>query len=332
MIRQPAARPDRSQSELHVVLGAHGAVGSALVRALLARGTPVRAVVRDAGRPLPEGVERVICDARDAAGLSAACVGAAVVHHAVNVPYPEWDAVMLPVTRAAIRAAAAAGAVLTLPGNVYGYGPLPPDGVADDHPLAATTRKGRLRNALEAELWAAHQAGQVSVVVARMPDFYGPGVRHKGAAMLFDTLRAGKPAAWIGGPDLHHQFIYIDDAAQALIALAETPDTHGRAWHVAGPPALTVRAFVGLAAEAAGAPARIRVLPGWAVKALGLFSPMLREVGEMLYLWQAPQIVLQADFQARFPGFAFTPHAQGTAYTVAWWQAQADGGRDAAAA
>jgi uncharacterized protein YbjT (DUF2867 family) len=77
---------------MHLVLGATGAFGGAVTRALLARSLPVRALLRDpsAARDLPDAVERVQGDARDLAALRAAATGCASIVHGANVPYARW--------------------------------------------------------------------------------------------------------------------------------------------------------------------------------------------------------------------------------------------------
>ncbi|MEJ2503990.1 MAG: NAD-dependent epimerase/dehydratase family protein, partial [Gemmatimonadota bacterium] len=80
-------------NEIHVVLGAGGGAGGAVVRALADGGRAVRAVTRSGGR-FPDGVEDVRADARDAGAVVRACAGAGVVYHCVNVPYAEWEALL----------------------------------------------------------------------------------------------------------------------------------------------------------------------------------------------------------------------------------------------
>lgn len=60
---------------MYLVTGATGNVGSALVRALLDAGAPVRALVRDAERELPADVERAVGDLNRPESLTAALEG-----------------------------------------------------------------------------------------------------------------------------------------------------------------------------------------------------------------------------------------------------------------
>jgi hypothetical protein len=52
----------------------------------------------------------------------------------------------------------------------------------------------------------------------------------------------------------------------------------------------------------------------------GLFSPMIREVGEVLYEFQAPYVVDWSKFGQSFGPFAPTPRAEAVARTVAWFR------------
>jgi NAD(P)-dependent dehydrogenase (short-subunit alcohol dehydrogenase family) len=70
--------------QLHVVLGATGGAGGALVRELAGRGHRVRAVSRKPAAALPEGVEQLTADAADPAQTRTACQGATVVYHCVQ--------------------------------------------------------------------------------------------------------------------------------------------------------------------------------------------------------------------------------------------------------
>ena len=74
--------------ELHVVLGASGGTGSALVEELIRRGHRVRAVSRGGGAP--EGAEGMKADVSTPDGATAATAGAAVVYHAAQPAYTKW--------------------------------------------------------------------------------------------------------------------------------------------------------------------------------------------------------------------------------------------------
>ncbi|HVP37873.1 MAG TPA: NAD-dependent epimerase/dehydratase family protein [Candidatus Saccharimonadales bacterium] len=319
--------------DLHVVLGATGSLGAALVRHLGLAGRPVRAVARDAQRArallagrVPAGaaaqVEFEAADATDRAATVHACRSAGVVHLCVNAPYPQWPQVMPAAVESALAGAREAGARLVFPGNVYGYGRFQKVPASEDHPRAATTTKGRLRNTLERWLSEADRAGEVRVAIARMPDFFGPNVVHAGIAPIFEAALAGRRARWLGRLDVPHDMLFIDDAAAACALLAGSDRAFGRVWHVPGAGPVTGRQFIGIVFAAAGARPRAGALGRPMVRLAALFSPLVREVVEMLYLWEEPQVLDGSRFAAAFPEFRFTPHEEAARRTLEWFRAR----------
>ena len=123
----------------------------------------------------------------------------------------------------------------------------------------------------------------------------------------------------IGRADQPHSFTYVPDLAAAMIAAADRPQVWNRVWHAPTGPALTQREMAGAFAKAAGARApRVTAVPGWALKAIGVFSPDMRELAETLYQFQRPFVMDSAASQAAL-GLAPTPLHEAAAATVAWW-------------
>jgi nucleoside-diphosphate-sugar epimerase len=156
---------------LHVVFGATGGIGRALVDELVGRGSRVRAVSR--GGVAVGGGEPFAADALQPDAATAAASGATVVYHCVNPGYTQWPKLLPPVSRSILRAAEDAGAKLVYADNLYAYGSVR-GLLREDLPAAATGRKGRARVAVAAELLAAHREGRVRVAIGRASDYYGP--------------------------------------------------------------------------------------------------------------------------------------------------------------
>jgi len=76
-----------AESDPHVVLGASGAIGGAVVRELASQGHRVRAVSRGGGGPEVPGVKIHRGDITSAGGAKAACEGAHVVYHCATPAY-----------------------------------------------------------------------------------------------------------------------------------------------------------------------------------------------------------------------------------------------------
>lgn len=69
---------------------------------------------------------------------------------------------------------------------------------------------------------------------------------------------------------------------------------------------------------AAGHPPRARAAGRGMVRALGLFSPLLRELVEMMYLFETPVILDDAKLRAVLPDVRHTPYDEGIRATIAW--------------
>lgn len=306
-------------SQLHVVFGA-GSLGSAVQRALLAGGHKVRAVSRSGRGALP-GAEVHRADASDPAQARTACAGAAAVYNCAAPPYTDWPRLYPALQKGLVEGAAAAGAVLVSAENVYVYGRV--DGpMTEDTPMSPCSRKGELRARMHEELMAAHRAGTVRVAVGRGPDYYGPEavVTTVYGERVFYSALAGKPADIFGDPDARHTWAYVDDFARGLVTLGTRPEAVGKAWHLPCPPPLKQRDMIDLIYRAAGHPPKLRAMPGFMLKMLGWFIPIMRELAEMEYQWRMDYDFRCDRFLAAFGG-GFVPHEQGVRQTLAWFKA-----------
>lgn len=311
-------------SDLHVVLGASGGTGSALVRELVARGHRVRAVNRRGDADVPDGVERLAADVSTPAGALAATADAAVVYHAAQPDHTRWPTDFPPMNDAIIDGAAAAGAKLVFADNLYMYGP---DSLADGHPLTETTPqhardpKGRTRVLLARRLLDAHESDRLRVAIGRSSDYYGPrGTGTLAGDTVMPAVVAGRTARWPGPLDVVHTWHYLPDMARALVTLGERDDADGRAWHLPAAEPLTARQLLELAFVAAGHPSRISRIPNPALRAAALFVPTVRELRAISYQLERPFVVDATQFQHAFGPFTPTPHDRALAETVDWFR------------
>jgi nucleoside-diphosphate-sugar epimerase len=312
-----------ADDQLHVVVGANGGAGGALVRELAGRGHRVRAVSRRPAAALPEGVERLAADAADPAQMATACQGAAVVYHCAQPPYERWAAQFPPLTASIAQAAAAAGARLVYADNLYAYGPVAGP-LTEDLPALATTRKGRVRALMAERLLAAHRSGTLQVAIGRSSDYYGPGGANSAVGdILFGAATAGRPARWLGSLDVPHSLNYLRDVARALLTLAARPEAPGEVWHLPAAEPLTGRRFVELIAVALGRPVKVTATSRLALRIAGVFDPRARESAELFYQWESPFVLDASKFQRAFGPFDPIPHQQAVATTVAWFRERA---------
>jgi nucleoside-diphosphate-sugar epimerase len=312
-------REERVMTELHVVLGAGGGVGGALVEELVAQGRQVRAVSRSGGPRA--GAETRAADVGTPDGAATAVEGASVVYHAAQSPYTDWSPFPA-MTRTIAEAAGAAGAKLVLADNLYMYGPV--DGpLREDSPMRPTSTKGQIRLEMAEQLLSMHRAGTVRVTLGRASDYYGPGGTNSSLGeQLFGPAVRGKKVRWLGDPDVPHTEHYLGDIARGLIVLGTRDEADGEVWHLPAAPATTGRAFVELISRAAGHPVAFTPTSRGMVRLAGVFVPVVRAIHEVMYQWEAPFTIDASRFQATFGPFATTPHEEAVAATVAWFREQ----------
>ena len=250
---------------VHVVFGATGAIGSAVVTELVRAGRDVRAVSR--GGQAPDGAQGVAADVSDPAQTARAAAGASVIYHCASPPYTQWPELFPALTRSILDAAESSGAKLVFADNLYAYGPV--DGpLREDLPAVAHGRKGQIRVEMAAQLLAAHRNGRARVVIGRASDYYGPhGIGSTAGETVFGRILAGKKPQWTGRLDQPHTFHYLPDIARGLLVLADRREADGQVWHLPAAGPLTAQQFFDMIAtgrRAAGTGPRQRRQPGTA--------------------------------------------------------------------
>jgi nucleoside-diphosphate-sugar epimerase len=307
---------------LHVVFGATGAIGSAVIGELVRAGRSVRAVSRS-GRA-PNGAQSEAADAADPPQAAAAAAGASVVYHCASPPYTKWPELFPALTRSILGAAESSGAKLVFADNLYAYGPV--DGpLREDLPALAHGRKGRVRAGMAAELLGAHRAGRVRVAIGRASDYYGPhGTGSVAGETVFGRILAGKKPQWPVRLDQPHTFQYLPDIARGLLVLADRREAEGQVWHLPAAEPLTAQQFLDMVAQAAGRPVPVHasVASPALLAVAGMFSPLLREMRETTYQFRAPFVIDASKFDTAFGRLEPTPHRDAVAQTVTWYRSR----------
>ena len=314
---------------LHVVLGAGGGTGGAIVRELVGQGRRVRAVTRRGnaaasyGSLPPASFEDVAADVTEREQLRRALEGAAVVYHCAQPAYTRWPQEFPAMTRGIMAATAAAGSKLVFADNLYMYGPV--DGpMTEETPPVAQTKKGKVRAAMAEELMAAHRDGMLRLVIGRSSDYFGPGGLNSAMGeRFFKALLAGKDTQWFADLDQPHTMNYLPDMARALVLLGERPEADGQVWHTPAAGALTGRRYIDMAARSAGTHAKPAVLRLRTVRLLGIFMSVPREFPEIMYQYRQPFVSDSSKFEAAFGPFAVTPHEDALRTTLEWYRGRA---------
>lgn len=308
-----------------LVTGAGGGLGSNVVEAARAGGIEVRALVRSRARaPDVAGVQWLEGDARDVGTLERAARGCDALFHMVNVNFADdWIATTAALLEAALAACARTGARLVFPANVWVFGRgRRGERVAEGHPHAPCSRKGRARQRNEERI----QASGARFVMLRLPEFYGPHVGTLTGPPLQRIAQGGR-ATWFGPDDVEVEFVYMPDAARALLAVGLADGVDGEVFHLPGhlpgSAAITPRAFLEVAREVAGG-GELRFVPAAFVRAASLVSAQARQFADILHLWTHPVLLAGSKLAARFPELRTTSYRDGIAATIAWHRAHPD--------
>jgi nucleoside-diphosphate-sugar epimerase len=310
-----------NDNQLHVVLGAGGGLGRAVVQALVKQNQRVRAVSRSAIGHLNFGrqVEVMQADVADPYQMIAICEGASVIYHCTNAPYPEWEEALPPMMRGVIAGAESSGAKVVYGDNLYMYGPVT-GLITPDLPSKATGKKGRVRATIAADLMQAHQSGKIRATIGRASDFFGPGVLNSSMGeVIFQALVEGKTLNLIGDLDVPHTYTFVEDFAQGLVMLGDREEALGEIWHIPSAETLTTRQFLDLIAAEAKQNPKLRVASPLMLSLLGWFSPMMQELKEISYEFEQPFVVDHRKYEAVF-GRQTTPHREAIRKTIAWFR------------
>jgi len=296
---------------LTTILGAGGAIGDQLARTLATTDQPIRLVARNP-KPFP-GAELVAADLADRDQTIRAVAGSSVVHLLIGLKYDlaVWQELWPRIMANTIEACKRAQARLVFFDNVYMYGKVNGP-MTEDTPYHPSSKKGEIRARIATSLMDETKAGNLTALIARAADFYGPAIKTGVPNVLvFEPFSQRSTASWLVNADVPHSLTFTPDAARACAMLAGRDSAWNQVWHVPttpNPP--TGRQFIEMAAKEFGVPAKFRVLNRPILRIAGLFKPEIRESYEMLYQSDSPYLFDSSKFAREF-GFAGTPYAEG---------------------
>lgn len=328
-----------------LILGATGGFGSALTTQMAASGWQVRALRRRAIEQPEDDVESANASAKestnnnvdwfvgnldDPSSLVSAAAGVDLIVHSINVPYPQWDPLMVNYTRTIIDLARDNQAHLLFVGNIYNAG-IPEDGVINEHTAHAPLNdKGEIRARLEDMIEAASRSG-VGTTIMRFGDFFGPGIPSDNWFDICTKSILKSKLSMAGSPEMPHTWAYLPDAVAATERVAtirvatEAQATSSTVapelpTHMVLPFAGHVFSFSQLKTvieDLTGNIVKASPLPWTLFKLLGYVWPKMKDVVAMRYLWNH-DIQMDGSALAELLGSqpAHTPLAQAVLATV----------------
>jgi len=307
---------ESAEVELQTILGANGQIAVELARELHRAYTEELRLVSRNPRKVSESDVVIRADLLDASQTAAAVEGSDIVYFTAGLPAKTelWEAQFPTMLRNALDAARTAGAKFVYFDNTYMY---PQDDriQTEETPFVPNGRKGKVRAAMASMVLEEMARGDIPVLIARAPEFYGPGRTQSFTnTLIIDPLKAGKKPRVPVRDDRVRTLVWTPDASRALALLGNTPDAFGQTWHLpVAEERPTYREFATMASEAFGQKPGYTVVPRWVLTAAGLFSPQVRELRELLPRYEHHNRFDSTKFTSRFPEFAVTNYRDGLA-------------------
>lgn len=240
-----------------LVTGAAGFLGSAVCRAATAEGAPVVGLVRADELTEPvEGVEYLEIDWRAPSAIGAVLAQVAperIVHCAGATPraqlttaelYEANVALVWRLLEAVAATAPRAGVVVVSTAGVYGPTPVVP--TTEDEPLDPVTHYAWSKVLAEQVARAFAQTEGMRVSIARPFNLLGRG-EPKGSVVsdVIEQIEAGAEVIRVRETTSVRDFIDVDDAARALLLLAERGEP-GEAYNVCSGVGVSVAELMGV--------------------------------------------------------------------------------------
>jgi UDP-glucose 4-epimerase len=264
-----------------LVTGGAGFIGSALVRALLARGDRVRVIdsfatgKRENLAEIAADVELIEADIRDEVALARALAGVELVFHEAalaSVPRSLLDPVETHDVNAsgtlklldAARRAGARRVVYAASSSAYGDAPISPKietmRPAPLSPYAVSKLAGELYCQVFSGVYG------LETVCLRYFNVFGPrqdpSSAYAAVIPLFVTAAlAGRPVTIFGDGTQSRDFCYLENTVEANLAAALAPDASGRVFNVACGVATTLVEVVRRIGDLVGRPVAVSYAP-----------------------------------------------------------------------
>jgi nucleoside-diphosphate-sugar epimerase len=278
-------------SETHLVVGA-GEVGSALASQLADAGRHVILVTRSGRGPEHPLIKRIAADASSLEELLSAAPKAVAIYNCVNPPhYNKWATEWPPLAKAFTDYALATDAVLVTCSNLYGYGPTTKT-LTEDLPLNGTWINSKVRAQMWLEAKKLNDEGLIRATEVRGSDYVSPGMQSRFGDRVVPILKAGKAVQLLGATDHLHTFTSPVDVATLMRTIALDKRAWGKAWHVPSNEPKTQRQVVqDIAKELGIKDVKVGSVPNPILSMMGLFNPVIKELNNGSYMFNAPFIM-----------------------------------------
>lgn len=303
-----------------LVLGATGGIGQPLVEELVGRGISVVAFARSKDTlhklydEYPQ-VETWTGDAFQAEDVMAASRGVDTIFHCVSIPYPEWTNKLEQIAHNILEAAKSNGCKVVIIDNIYAYGRRQAARITEKHPKNPHTYKGKLRLKVEQMILDSNKQGNPSLHI-HLPDFYGPTGANTMLNVTLQAIASNRFGGFIGDQSIAREYIYLPDAARAIVEIASRDTSYGQNWNVPGAGVISGKEIIRIGNEFTKKTARIMTITKGMIGLLKLFSSFMKELHEMMYLTEEPLILSGEKYEREIGPLPKTPYHQGIGETI----------------
>ncbi|MDE3125907.1 MAG: NAD(P)H-binding protein [Bacteroidota bacterium] len=289
------------------ILGAGGAIGIELAKALVTYTSDIRLVARNP-KKINITDELLSANLLNKEEVMRAVNGSSVVYVVIGLAYNTkiWQQQWPVLVKNIVDACTEYGCKLVFFDNVYAIGGDQVKHITELSPISPTSKKGTVRAIVDEYILTAIASKKIDAIIARAPDFYGSAIdKSMLMTMVYNPLKKGKKAQWICNPKAIHSMGYTPDLAKGTAILGNTPSAYNQIWNLpTSTEKITGEEWIQLFAEAMQVKNRYQVLPKWGIQSLGLFIPILKELSEMCYQYDRNYYFDSTKFNNQFN---FTP-------------------------
>jgi nucleoside-diphosphate-sugar epimerase len=299
---------------MQTILGSGGAIGIELAKALTKYTKEIRLVSRSP-KKVNAGDELFAVDLLIPEMVDKAVEGSKIAYvtlgfkYDINVWRTNWPIFIENVINACIKH----NCKLVFFDNIYMYDPVFLNRMDEETPHNPVSKKGKVRAEIVNMIMDKIARGELNALIARAADFYGPGI--KNVSMLtetvFNPLHNNKKANWMCSLKYKHSFTYVPDAGVATAMLGNTEDAYKQTWHLpTAKDPFTGKEWIDTIAKKMGKIPKIQLVSPFQAGIIGIFSPIMKELKEMMYQYDCDYVFDSSKFEKRF-GFTPTPYSDG---------------------
>ena len=303
---------DKHDNLKQTILGAGGAIGIELAKALTEYTSDIRLVSRNPKKVNPTDI-LFPADLTKKNDVFRAVEASEITYVVIGFPYKTriWKETWIPFMQNVIDACIEHNSKLVFFDNVYAIGGNNVNHITENSPISATSKKGEIRAEVDRLILDNIKKNHLQAVIARAPDFFGGTSKANSIVMnlVYDNLVKGKKAQWFCNAKVIHTMGYVPDLAKGTAMLGNTPKAYNQIWNLpTDTQKITGEEWVKLFSSEMGAGNKYTVLPKWLIKGLGFFMPVMNELAEMNYQYDRDYYFDSTKFNTYF-NFSPTPNA-----------------------